>query len=71
MRVALAQLAEEGLPASWARHAAAAARLREGLRLRGLQCFVENPRYQLSTVISIKLPAGIDGKIVTARAMER
>lgn len=71
LRMALTQLAEEGLSASWARHATAAARFKQGLRLRGLQCYVENPRYQLSTLISIKLPIGIDGKIVAARAMER
>lgn len=71
LRVALAQLAEEGLPASWTRHAAAAARFKRGLRSRGLRCYVDDPRYQLSTIVSIKLPPGVDGKIVTARAMER
>ncbi|XP_032668088.1 serine--pyruvate aminotransferase, mitochondrial [Odontomachus brunneus] len=71
LRMALTQLAEEGLSASWTRHAAAAARLKQGLRSRGLQCYVENPRYQLSTIISIKLPIGIDDKIIAARAMER
>lgn len=70
LRVALTQLAEEGLPASWARHAAAAARFKQGLRLRGLQCYVEDARYQLSTLISIKLPLNVDSKIVTARAMK-
>ncbi|EFN83802.1 Serine--pyruvate aminotransferase, mitochondrial [Harpegnathos saltator] len=71
LRVALTQLAEEGLPASWARHAAAAARFKRGLRTRGLQCYVEDRRYQLSTLVSIRLPAGVDGKVVAARAMER
>ncbi|XP_071553743.1 alanine--glyoxylate aminotransferase [Temnothorax nylanderi] len=71
LRTALTQLAEEGLLASWARHAAAAARFREGLRDLGLQCYVEDPRYQLSTVIPIKLPPGIDSDTLIARAMEK
>ncbi|KAL6266880.1 hypothetical protein P5V15_003708 [Pogonomyrmex californicus] len=71
LRAALAQLAEEGLSASWARHAAAAARFRGGLRGLGLRCYVEDPRYQLSTVISIKLPPGIDGDVLIARAMKK
>ncbi|XP_014484892.1 PREDICTED: serine--pyruvate aminotransferase, mitochondrial isoform X2 [Dinoponera quadriceps] len=71
LRMALTQLAEEGLYASWTRHAAAAVRFKRGLRSRGLRCYVENPRYQLSTLISIKLPDGIDDKIVAARAMKR
>lgn len=72
LRTALIQLAEEGLLASWARHAAAAARFREGLQNLGLQCYVEDPRYQLSTVISIKLSPGVfDSDILVARAMKK
>lgn len=65
------QLAEEGLPATWARHAAAAVKFRKGLQDIGLQCYVEDPQYQLSTVIPIKLPLGIDGDILVARAMKK
>ncbi|XP_011640995.1 serine--pyruvate aminotransferase, mitochondrial [Pogonomyrmex barbatus] len=68
LRAALAQLAEEGLPASWARHATAAARFRGGLRDLGLRCYVEDPRYQLSTVIHrIEISGGLGptvGKIL-------
>lgn len=71
LREALAEIAQEGLPASWARHAAAAARLRKGLELRGLRCYVQIPRYQLSTVISIELPPGVDEKIIVQRAMQK
>ncbi|XP_011876911.1 PREDICTED: serine--pyruvate aminotransferase isoform X2 [Vollenhovia emeryi] len=71
LRTALVQLAEEGLLASWRRHAAAAVRFRQGLRDLGLQCYVEDPRYQLSTVISIKLPPGVDGYTLVARAMKK
>lgn len=66
LRTALAQLAEEGLLASWTRHAAAAARFRKGLQALGLKCYVQDPRYQLSTVISIKLPPGTDALIMRA-----
>ncbi|XP_029032557.1 alanine--glyoxylate aminotransferase [Osmia bicornis bicornis] len=71
LREALAEIAQEGLPASWARHAAAAARLKKGLELRGLRCYVQIPRYQLSTVISIELPPGVDEKIIVQRAMQK
>ena len=71
LREALAELAEETLPVAWARHAAAAARLRKGLEARGLKFYVKIPRYQLSTVTSIELPPGVDGNIVVERAMER
>lgn len=71
LRTALAQLAEEGLPASWARHAAAADRFRRGLWKRGLECYVEDPHYQLSTIISIKPPLGVDCRVLTTRAMNR
>jgi len=71
LRTALMQLAEEGLLASWARHAAMAARFRKGLQGLGLQIYIEDPRYQLSTVISIKLPSGIDGDVLIARAMKK
>lgn len=71
LREALAEIAEEGLIKSWARHAAAAVRLRKGLELRGLRCYVKIPRYQLSTVISIELPPGVDGQIIVQRAMQR
>lgn len=69
LRTALAQLAEEGLLASWTRHAAAAARFRKGLQALGLKCYVQDPRYQLSTVISIKLPPGTDALIMRAMKM--
>ncbi|XP_036140884.1 serine--pyruvate aminotransferase [Monomorium pharaonis] len=71
LRTALMQLAEEGLPASWARHAAAALKFREGLREMGLQCYVEDPRYRMTTVTSIKLPLGINSDVLIERAMKK
>lgn len=71
LREALAQLCEEGLRASWSRHAAAAASLSRGLELRGLRSYVKIPQYRLSTVIAVELPAGVDGGLVSLRAMEK
>lgn len=71
LREALAEIAEEGLQALWNRHAVAAVRLRKGLELRDLQSYVKIPQYQLSTVISVQLPPGVDDKIVIQRAMEK
>ncbi|XP_076760798.1 alanine-glyoxylate aminotransferase [Xylocopa sonorina] len=71
LREGLAEIAKQGLQASWIRHAQAAARLRKGLELRGLRSYVKIPRYRLSTVISIELPSGVDDKIVVQRAMEK
>ncbi|KAK1116428.1 hypothetical protein K0M31_019047 [Melipona bicolor] len=70
LREALAEIAEEGLRASWIRHASAAARLRRGLELRGLRSYVKIPQYQLSTIISIELPPGVDDTIIVQRAMK-
>nr|XP_033340517.1 serine--pyruvate aminotransferase, mitochondrial [Megalopta genalis]XP_033340518.1 serine--pyruvate aminotransferase, mitochondrial [Megalopta genalis] len=69
LREALAEIAEEGLVERWSRHSAAARRLRQGLELRGLQSYVKNPRYQLSTVITIELPPGVDEETIIQRAM--
>ncbi|XP_076248224.1 alanine-glyoxylate aminotransferase isoform X2 [Calliopsis andreniformis] len=71
LREALAEISQEGLLASWTRHAAVAARLRKGLEARGLQCYVKNPNYQLSTVISVELPPGVDGNVLIHHAMEK
>lgn len=71
LREALAQLAEESLPAFWVRHAKATERLHHGLRERGFEFFVENPENRLKTVTAIKIPPGIDGKEVTTFAMKR
>ncbi|KAK2585234.1 hypothetical protein KPH14_009936 [Odynerus spinipes] len=71
LREALAELAEEGLPARWSRYASLTAKLREELLKRGLRLYVKNPKYRLSTIVSIELPDGVDGKLVSQRAMER
>ncbi|XP_017887620.1 serine--pyruvate aminotransferase, mitochondrial [Ceratina calcarata] len=71
LREALAELAEKGLQECWARNAVSAARLRKGLELRGLRLYVKLPQYQLSTVVSVEVPPGIDDKIISQRAMDK
>ncbi|XP_014215576.1 serine--pyruvate aminotransferase, mitochondrial [Copidosoma floridanum] len=71
LREALAQLAEEGLPASWARHAAVTDKFHEGLRKRGYGFFIDDPQHRLRTISSILLPSGVDASIVIRYAMER
>ena len=71
MREALALVAEEGLPAMWARHEAAHQQLWEGLAALGLQPFVEDPKDRLATVNTIRVPAGVDWAALTAHAMQR
>lgn len=70
LREALAELAEEGLVERWSRHSAAALRLRQGIELRGLKCYIKDPRYQLSTVTTIELPPGVNERIIIQRAMD-
>ncbi|XP_015181073.1 PREDICTED: serine--pyruvate aminotransferase, mitochondrial [Polistes dominula] len=71
LREALAELAEEGLLFRWSRHKLVAAKLREELLKRGFQLYVKNPKFQLSTIVSIEIPRGINMNILSTRAMER
>lgn len=71
LREALAELIEEGLVSRWSRHKLVAAKLREELSKRGFRFYVKDPKFQLSTIVSIEIPHGIDMKILSARAMER
>ncbi|XP_035733458.1 serine--pyruvate aminotransferase, mitochondrial-like [Vespa mandarinia] len=71
LREALAELTEEGLSTRWSRHTSVAVKLREELLKRRFRLYVKNPKYQLSTIVSIEIPDGIDVKSLSARAMER
>ncbi|XP_012251450.2 alanine--glyoxylate aminotransferase [Athalia rosae] len=71
LREALAQLAEEGLRNTWARHAAAAERLEKKLSALGLEFFIPNPENRLKTIVSIKIPDGVDWKVVVDHAMKK
>lgn len=71
LREALAQLAEEGLAASWARHASVTDKFHKNLINRGYDFFVKNPEHRLRSVSAIVLPSGVDGTQVIRYAMER
>ncbi|OXU27396.1 hypothetical protein TSAR_013941 [Trichomalopsis sarcophagae] len=71
LREALAQLAEEGLAASWARHANVTQKFHEGLARRGYQFFVKQPQHRLKTVTAIMLPNGVEAQPIIRYAMDR
>ncbi|KAJ8680114.1 hypothetical protein QAD02_015901 [Eretmocerus hayati] len=71
LREALAQLVEEGLNESWARHSRVRDKLHEGLHRRGYQLFVPKPENRLNTVTAIKLPQNADQKLLVRYAMDR
>ncbi|KAG8042745.1 hypothetical protein G9C98_005385 [Cotesia typhae] len=71
LREGLAQLAEEGLEASWNRHKLAAKKLQEGLKARKLEFFVKEPENRLNTITAIVVPPGVDPQLVTRRMMKK
>ncbi len=60
MREALRLVAEEGLPARWARHALNQQALISGLEAMGMGLWVANPAERLATVTAVTIPAGIE-----------
>lgn len=71
MREALAIVAEEGLPAMWARHEACHHQLWDGLRSMGLEPFVTSPEDRLVTINTIKVPQGVDWAALVKHAMDK
>lgn len=70
LREALRLVAEEGLAERWARHQANAEQLWEGLARLGLQCHVPQ-EYRLPMLTTVRIPAGVDGKAVARRLLQR
>ena len=70
MREALALVADEGLEAMWARHAAVHEQLWAGLTALGLEPFVKDPADRLVTVNTISVPAGVDWAALVKHAMD-
>ncbi len=64
LRLALA----EGLEARWARHAEAAAHLRDRLESLGLEVLAASD-HRLAPLTAVRVPAGVDGKAVQARLL--
>jgi alanine-glyoxylate transaminase/serine-glyoxylate transaminase/serine-pyruvate transaminase len=67
---ALRRVLAEGVEARWARHADAAAYLREELELHGLEVLAE-PRHRLAPLTAVRVPDGVDGKAVQERLLRR
>jgi alanine-glyoxylate transaminase / serine-glyoxylate transaminase / serine-pyruvate transaminase len=65
---ALRRVLAEGLEERWARHADAAAYLREELEARGLEVLAE-PGHRLAPLTAVRVPEGVDGKAVQARLL--
>jgi len=71
LREALAMLAEEGLPAVYARHARLAGAVRAAVRAWDLPILCERPERYSNTVTTVVMPDGLDGDAVLRRARER
>jgi alanine-glyoxylate transaminase / serine-glyoxylate transaminase / serine-pyruvate transaminase len=67
---ALRRVLAEGLEARWARHAEAAAFLREELEARGLEVLAA-PDWRLAPLTAVRVPEGVDGKAVQQRLLRR
>jgi len=65
---ALRLLAEEGLEARWARHAAAGAHLQRELAARGLELLADRER-QLAQLTAVRVPDDVNGKEVQVRLL--
>jgi alanine-glyoxylate transaminase / serine-glyoxylate transaminase / serine-pyruvate transaminase len=70
LREALRLVHEEGLEARWERHAQNQQALIAGLEAMGLELFVKRPADRLVTVTAVKVPAGVDDKILRGQLLE-
>ncbi len=68
LHAALREVAHEGLPARWQRHAQAGAFLQDGLRGRGLQLLAA-PELQLPQLTAVRVPEGVDARKVQTRML--
>lgn len=67
---ALRILLDEGLEASWARHAEVGGYLQDGFRARGFDLLAD-PAYQLPQLTAVRVPDGVDGKAIQGQLLER
>lgn len=68
LREALRLVAEEGIEERWARHLRVAGALKAGVRALGLEMLAEDS-WWLPSLNAVKVPEGIDAKIVTRRLL--
>jgi alanine-glyoxylate transaminase/serine-glyoxylate transaminase/serine-pyruvate transaminase len=65
---ALRGVLTEGIEARWARHAEAAAYLRDAIEERGLELLAD-PEHRLAPLTAVRVPEGVDGKAVQGRIL--
>jgi aspartate aminotransferase-like enzyme len=65
----LKRMNEEGPGAIFERHAAIAAHTRDRVKALGLDLFAD-PQYASNTITAVKVPEGIDGKVLNAKLRE-
>jgi alanine-glyoxylate transaminase/serine-glyoxylate transaminase/serine-pyruvate transaminase len=70
LREALRLVLEEGLEARWERHLHNTQALIAGIEAMGLELFVRNPADRLMTVTGVKIPAGIEDRIVRQQLLD-
>jgi alanine-glyoxylate transaminase/serine-glyoxylate transaminase/serine-pyruvate transaminase len=68
LHAGLGVLLDEGLEASWARHAECGARLQAGLEARGWQLFAEKD-HRLPELTTVWVPDGVDEALVRRRLL--
>lgn len=71
LREGLSIVVEEGINKCIARHQACARRFHDGLEKLGLSLFVEKKEARLPTVTTIKVPKGVDWRLVQEFAMKK
>jgi alanine-glyoxylate transaminase/serine-glyoxylate transaminase/serine-pyruvate transaminase len=65
---ALREIEAEGLRDRWERHTRAGTVLQDALRERGLELLAD-PAYQLAPLTAVRVPEGVDGKLVQTRML--
>jgi alanine-glyoxylate transaminase/serine-glyoxylate transaminase/serine-pyruvate transaminase len=71
LRAALDRLFDEGMETVFARHRRLAEGVRAGVRAWGLEIVAEHPSLCSDTVTAIRMPQGVDARVVVRAAYER
>jgi alanine-glyoxylate transaminase/serine-glyoxylate transaminase/serine-pyruvate transaminase len=69
LREGLRLVAEEGIEERWTRHRQMAELLWHGLAEIGLSCHVENPELRIPSLTTVRVPEGVDAKVVAGRLL--
>lgn len=69
LHAGLGVVLEEGLEATWARHAACGRQLQDGLEAMGLELWVA-PEHRLPELTTVRVPAGVDSAAARRRLLD-